>query len=132
MAKIVLVDDDRAGCLILTAMLRLDGHRTVTAYDAMSGFTAVTRENPDLILLDLSMPAGGGFSVVERMRRLPRLAHIPIIVITGTDDSVNRDLFTEIGARAFLVKPVQGAELRAAVSAALRDSSQGAAESGRE
>ena len=122
MAKIVIVDDDRAGCLFLTSVLKLDGHITLTAYDALSGFTAITREKPDLILLDLSMPAGGGFSVVDRMRRMPRLENIPIIVITGTDDSTNRDRSAVAGAKAFLVKPIDGAELRAAVTAALQSS----------
>jgi DNA-binding response OmpR family regulator len=119
MAKIVLVDDDRAGCLFLSAALKPDGHNVLTAYDAMSGFTLLMRERPDLLVLDLSMPAGGGFSIVERMHRFPALATIPVIVITGTDDGLNRDRATEIGAAAFLVKPIDGPELRSAVAAAL-------------
>jgi DNA-binding response OmpR family regulator len=119
MAKIVLVDDDRAGCLFLSAALRPDGHKVLTAYDAMSGFALLIRERPDLLVLDLSMPAGGGFSIAERMSRIPALAGIPVIVITGTDDGANRDRAAELGAAAFLVKPIDGAELRTAVAEAL-------------
>src|SRR5688572_15790984 len=97
MAKIVLIDDDRVGCLALQAALKPDHHSISTAYDAMSGFTLLMRERPDLLILDLSMPAGGGFSVLERMRRMPKLASIPVIVITGTDDTVSRDRSTELG-----------------------------------
>ena len=119
MAKIVLVDDDRAGCLFLAAALKPDGHSVFAAYDAMSGFTLLMREHPDLLILDLSMPAGGGFSVVDRMRRFPKLADIPIIVITGTDDPVNRERSAELGAAAFMLKPIAGPDLRAAVNAVL-------------
>ena len=59
---------------------------------------------------------------MERMHRMPSLACIPIVVITGTDDAVNRDRSGEIGAAAFLVKPIEGAALRVAVDGALRQS----------
>ena len=119
MAKIVIIDDDRAGCLFLAAGLKIDGHTIATAYDAMSGFTLVLRERPDLLILDLSMPAGGGSSVAERMRRIPAVSGIPILVITGTDDAVNRTRATEMGAVGFLLKPLSGQDLRLAVDAAL-------------
>ena len=122
MAKIVVVDDDRAGCLILAAALQAGGHRVSSAYDAMGGFSVVMRECPDLLVLDLLMPAGGGFSVADRMRHIPKLATTRIIVITATDDPANRTRATEIGAAAFLLKPVDGQTLRQAVDDVLRRS----------
>jgi DNA-binding response OmpR family regulator len=117
--KVLVVDDDRATCAILAAALKGDGRTVLVAYDAMSGFSMAMRERPDLIVLDLSMPAGGGFSIHERMSKIPSLATTPLVVITATDNAVNRERAAAIGAIAFLVKPVNGAELSGVVTAAL-------------
>ncbi|HEX3702312.1 MAG TPA: response regulator [Vicinamibacterales bacterium] len=117
--KILVVDDDRATCAILAAALKGDGRTVLIAYDAMSGFSMAMRERPDLIVLDLSMPAGGGFSIHDRMSKIPSLANTPLVVITATDNAVNRERATAIGAIAFLVKPVNGDELSGVVTAAL-------------
>jgi CheY-like chemotaxis protein len=118
MPKIVVVDDDRGTCLLISAALKRDGRQIFTAYDAMGGFTLVMRERPDLLILDLSMPAGGGFSIADRMRRIPALAQIPILVITATDDPIQRTRAEEIGAVAFVLKPIDAVELRRVVDTA--------------
>lgn len=117
--KILVVEDDRATCAIVAAALKAEGRTVLVAYDAMSGFAMAMRERPDLVVLDLSMPAGGGFSIHERMNKIPALVSTPVVVITATDNAANRDRATAIGAVAFLVKPVNGDELRGAVDAAL-------------
>jgi DNA-binding response OmpR family regulator len=119
MYKIVLVDDDRAGCHMLSAALKSEYHSISAAYDAHSGFALVLRECPDLLILDLSMPAGGDLSLVEKMRKIPELADIPIIVVTATDDRLNRAQASAMGASALLSKPIDGRELRMSVSEAL-------------
>jgi DNA-binding response OmpR family regulator len=70
--KILIVDDDRTSCSILSGRLTAAGHKTLTAFDAMSGFTSIMRERPDLVILDLGMPAGGGFSVAQADACHPR------------------------------------------------------------
>jgi CheY-like chemotaxis protein len=118
MRKIVVVDDDRGTCLLISGALKQQGRQILAAYDAMGGFALVMRERPDLLILDLSMPAGGGFSVVERMGRIPALAQIPILVITATDDPIQRTRADEIGAVGFVLKPIDGVELRRIVDTA--------------
>jgi len=103
----------------LTAVLKAAGYSVVSAYDAMSGFTIAMKERPDLVVMDPSMPAGGGFSVLDRMKKIPALAMTPTIVMTASDDAANRERATAIGAIAFLVKPVNGDELRQLVAANL-------------
>ena len=104
--KILIVDDDRISCSILSGRLTAVGHKTVSAFDAMSGFTSIMRERPDLVILDLGMPAGGGFSVAQRMRAIPAVASTPIIIITANDDAGNRERATALGAVAFVPKPL--------------------------
>jgi DNA-binding response OmpR family regulator len=60
---------------------------------------------------------GGGFSIHQRMSKIPALVSTPLVVITATDSAANRDRATAIGAVAFLVKPVNADELRGAVAA---------------
>lgn len=71
---------------------------------------AARRERPDLILLDLGLPAGDGFVVMDRLRALPELEMVPVVVITARDP-VEGEKAVERGARAFLLKPFQGGEL---------------------
>ena len=101
------------------AMLKSRGYTTVAAYDAMSGFTAAIRERPALLVVDLSMPAGGGFSILERMKTFPALASTPAIVITSQDEVPIRERASALGAIAFLVKPVKADELLNIVAATL-------------
>jgi CheY-like chemotaxis protein len=117
--KVLVIDDDRATCAALAAVLKAAGHTVVSAYDAMSGFSMAMRERPDLLLLDLSMPAGGGFSIHDRMAKIPSLANTQIVVITASDSPANRERAEAIGAVAFLVKPVDIDQLRGVVAAAL-------------
>ena len=104
--KILIVDDDRTSCSILSGRLNAAGHQTLTAFDAMSGFTSIMRERPDLVILDLGMPAGGGFSVAQRMRAIPTVARTPIIIVTASDDEPTRERARSIGATAFVPKPL--------------------------
>jgi two-component system chemotaxis response regulator CheY len=113
------VDDDRTTCIAVMAMLKAGGYAPVSAYDAMSGFSTAVRERPALVVVDLSMPAGGGFSILERMKTIPALASTPAIVITSQDEDSVRERASALGAIAFLVKPVDPDELRRVVAEAL-------------
>jgi CheY-like chemotaxis protein len=104
--------------LLIAGALKGEGRQIFSAYDALGGFSLVMREQPDLLILDLTMPAGGSFSVVDRMRRIPALSQIPILVMTATDDPIQRTRATEIGAVGFVLKPIDGVELRRIVDTA--------------
>jgi len=89
------------------------------ATDAISAISVAQQEEPDVVILDIGLPAGDGFMVMERMSHLRRLATIPIIILTGRDPSTNRQRALDAGVQAFLQKPVDNDVLLAAIRKAL-------------
>ncbi|MHB1034119.1 MAG: response regulator [Pirellulales bacterium] len=83
---VLIADDDRDLVRILSMRCRQLGARVIAAYDAMTALTLVHQERPDVIILDIKMPAGSGLSVCEMLAADGRFASIPIIVITGRAD----------------------------------------------
>ncbi len=81
--KILVVDDDVNIVKILSLNLKLEGFEVVTAFDGCTAVMQAHRQQPDLILLDVMMPAGDGFSVVEKLRTSTKTFHIPIAIISA-------------------------------------------------
>jgi CheY-like chemotaxis protein len=79
--KILVIEDDPVARADLQARLKAQGYTVALAADAASALTVVNRERPDLILLDLGLPAGNGFLVLERLRKIEALAAIPVLVL---------------------------------------------------
>jgi DNA-binding response OmpR family regulator len=117
--KILVIEDDPVARADLQARLAAQGYIVALAADAASALTVVNRERPDLILLDLGLPAGDGFLVLERLRKIKALAAIPVLVITGRSDPETRKRVEAMGVAPVLVKPVQTEVLLAAVRAAV-------------
>jgi DNA-binding response OmpR family regulator len=113
--KILIVDDDPDVRLGLHVRLKANQYETFVASDAMMAISEARKIQPDLVILDLGLPAGGGLSVLERMRANTYLATIPIIVVSAKDPAVNREESLKHGARAFLQKPVKKEALLAAI-----------------
>jgi CheY-like chemotaxis protein len=82
-SKILVVDDDRDFLKLMMVWLKREGYDVAVAADGVSGIAAARKESPDLIVLDVEMPAGGGATTLERMRSLVPLAATPIVVVTG-------------------------------------------------
>lgn len=116
---ILIVDDDTELRLGLHIRLKANGYKVVFAVDGVSSISAARTHMPDLIILDLGLPAGDGFTVMERLGASDTMSLIPIIVLSARDRAVNRDRALKAGARAFLQKPVETAELLATVRHAL-------------
>jgi len=104
--KVLLVDDDKDLLRTLSVRLKADGYKVVFAADGISAISVARKEEPDIIILDLSLPGGGGFTVMERLRSLLPLAQIPIIVLTARDILGNKERSLNAGAQALLLKPV--------------------------
>ncbi|HXM91406.1 MAG TPA: response regulator [Candidatus Dormibacteraeota bacterium] len=117
--KILIVEDDADVRLGLHVRLKANHYDVFFAVDALSSLTAARKHEPDLILLDLGLPAGDGFVVMDRLKAVPALAIIPIIVVSGRSGAANRDRALKAGAKAFLEKPVDNAELLAVIRQAL-------------
>jgi len=124
--KILIVDDDQGFLLGLDALLKLAGYAVVSASDGITALSVARQESPDLILLDLGLPAGNGFLFLEWIKQLAPLATIPVIVVTAQDPSQSKDWSLKRGALAFLQKPVENKTLLAVVRRALRPSSAAA------
>jgi putative two-component system response regulator len=113
--KILIVEDDDDVSRGLRVIFRAQNYVTVVAGDAVTAISQAKSENPDLIVLDLGIPAGDGYLVMERLGNIDSLASIPVIVFTARDEEGHRERALEAGAKAFFQKPVEPGELLAAI-----------------
>jgi two-component system OmpR family response regulator len=104
--KVLIVDDDKDVLRGLGIRLKANGYNVFFAADGISAISAARKEDPEVIILDIGLPAGDGFSVMERLRSLLPVAHIPIIILTARDMPGNKERALNAGAQAFLQKPV--------------------------
>lgn len=114
MKKILIVEDDAKIAAALRIRLEAGGYETVTAGDGFSGLKLAVAHKPQLILLDIMMPVGMGFSVAERLKDLG-CGDIPIIFITASKRAGLRRTAQRLGAAGFFEKPYDADELLAAV-----------------
>jgi DNA-binding response OmpR family regulator len=120
--KILIVDDERD--IVKGLMIRLQGagYDVVTAFDGAQGVFMAHKEKPDLILLDIRMPAGNGFSVAQRLKRSIHTFTIPVIFLTGSPEKNAEDKAMALGARFYIKKPYDPEELLDAIKRALEES----------
>lgn len=123
--QILIIDDHADTRLLVSARLKKHGYDTVFAADALQAIAVARQTQPDAILLDLGLPGGNGFIVLERLKTNTALSRIPVIILT-TDESPESELKgLETGAVAFLHKPVQEEALIAAVECAVGSVAEG-------
>jgi len=119
MDRILVVDDNPTIRKGLSVRLRANDYEVLFAEDAISATAALVTERPDLVILDLGLPGGDGFVVMERLQRNDRLSSIPVIVLTGRELAGNRHRALQAGATAFFQKPVEDSTLLFAIRKAL-------------
>jgi DNA-binding response OmpR family regulator len=118
-AKIMVVDDDADLRQALSLRLRANNFDTVNVCDGYSAIAMAQKEHPNLIILDLGLPAGDGFAVLKNLQQYPALSVIPVIVLTARDPEGNEKRTLESGAVAFFQKPVDNEELLGTIRASL-------------
>jgi DNA-binding response OmpR family regulator len=113
--KIIIIEDDPDVRLGYHIRLKANNYDTFFAADGLASMTEARKNQPDLIILDLGLPAGDGFAVMERLKASTQLAVIPIIVVSARDPRENGDRALKAGAKAYLQKPVDNDELLAVI-----------------
>jgi len=116
---ILIVDDDPDMRRGLGTRLKSNGYEVAFAGDGITAVSAALREKPDLILLDLGLPGGDGFVVMQRLGSLAPLMGVPIIVVSAREPSMNQRKSIQAGAQRYFQKPVDIDELLVAVADAL-------------
>jgi CheY-like chemotaxis protein len=113
--KILIVEDDADTRKALNLRLRFNDFDTVYAVDGFSAVSAAAREHPDVILLDIGLPAGDGFMVMERLKANEALAAIPVIILTGRERKGNFQRAMQAGCFAYFEKPADNDALLTAI-----------------
>ena len=104
--KILVADDDNTLLLLLFKRLSQAGHQVLTALDGDQAMRQATREAPDLILLDIMLPAGGGMGVLKKLKSSTRTMQIPVIAMTASENPALRSEVAASGVEGFLIKPL--------------------------
>jgi CheY-like chemotaxis protein len=118
--KILVVDDEEDIVRGLKIRLRGNGYDVVSASDPIQGISMVRKEEPDLIILDIRMPAGGGFNLAERLKLFTDTRTIPIIILTGSSETAHELKAKELGIRYYMRKPYDPKKLLDVVEKALK------------
>jgi len=117
--KILVVDDDQKFVFSVAKYLIGHGYHLLTAYDAVYGMKHACNEEIALIILDLGLPGGGGFAMLENLRKLPKTICIPIIISTANISGGVEEKVREMGANDFIVKPYDLEKLLAMIKTIL-------------
>lgn len=126
--RLLLVDDDKELCSLLTEYLSAEGYRVDSAYNAQQALEKLQSQSYGLMVLDIMMPGTTGLELLQQIR--PRHA-LPVIMLTGRGDEIDRILGLEMGADDYLSKPCNPRELLARIRAVLRRMSPQAPVEGR-
>ncbi len=117
--KILVVDDEKPIVEILKYNLEKEGFQVVTAFDGETALRMVEAESPDVIVLDIMLPAKDGFTVCREIRQR---RDVPIIMLTAREMEVDKVLGLELGADDYVTKPFSAREVTARIKAILRRS----------
>ena len=122
MAKknIFVVEDEEDILDLIRHHLTKEGFVVATATDGLAAVKAISRKPPDLVLLDLMLPGLDGLEVCRRLKKDPKTAEIPVLMVTAKDEESDVVAGLELGADDYIVKPFRMKELVARVRTALR------------
>ena len=125
--KILIVDDDAVIVGTISLKLKGKGYQILTASDGSEAVKVVRKENPDLIVLDITFPPDvsgvpwDGFRIMEWVHHMDEAQRIPVIIISGSDPEKYKGRSEEIGAAAYFQKPVDHDELMEVIDRTLQE-----------
>lgn len=109
--KILVIDDMPNIVTMVKARLGASGYEVITATDGQKGLAYAYSEKPDLIILDVVMPAGGGYSVYSKLRMSSKTRSIPVIFLTAKDRPEDEAIAYQLGAQYYIKKPYKPEKL---------------------
>ncbi len=109
--EILIIEDDYDLSALIIRHLRSADYNVLNVGDAIQGVQFARKEIPDLIVLDLMIPGGGGLVVLERLNQIPETQSIPVVVLTGVQDTETKKKVLRLGAVEYLEKPYNAQEL---------------------
>ena len=121
-AMILVVDDSRTILHAFKTMLESAGYQTLSALDGVQAVYVAKHQVPDLILMDIVMPHMNGFEATRILTNDAKTSHIPVIMVSGTDQATDRAWSTRVGAKGFLAKPVRKDLLLTTINSVLAQS----------
>ncbi|MBU2536358.1 MAG: response regulator [Chloroflexi bacterium] len=109
--KVMIVEDNPQNMKLIEMLLRSKSYVLLKAYDGEEALDIATREEPDLIVMDMQLPRMSGIEVTKRLRQMPVFSHTPIIALTAYAMRGDKERFLEAGCNAYLSKPISTREL---------------------
>ncbi|HDR90323.1 MAG TPA: response regulator [Bacteroidetes bacterium] len=105
-AKILVIDDSNTNVVLLDVVLQKEGYEVITASSAREALAYLEKDKPDLILLDILMPQTNGLELLEKIRQEPKLADLPVIMITAVGNENYKEKAQKLGAVDYFEKPI--------------------------
>lgn len=119
MARILVIEDNRANMKLAVLLLRNASHQPLCAVDAETGLTLARTERPDLILMDIQLPGMDGLAATALLKQDPATAGIPVIALTAMAMKADQEKSAVAGCDAYIAKPLRYLELYAAIDGLL-------------
>lgn len=119
MPKILLVEDNEMNSDMLSRRLQRKGHQVIIAVDGVQGVELAQAQNPDLILMDMSLPVMDGWQATQKLKSTPETHSIPIIALTAHAMAGDREKCLEVGCDDYDTKPVDFSRLLGKIQALL-------------
>jgi DNA-binding NtrC family response regulator len=117
MKTILIVDDERDFCTLLSDSLSMEGYRVLTAHNGRKALERVAKETPDLVFLDIKMPGMNGIEVLKRIKKVKEETPVIILTAYGTLETARKAM--KLGADDYVTKPVDHSLLKSLVKEAL-------------
>ncbi|NQT32141.1 MAG: response regulator transcription factor [Candidatus Omnitrophica bacterium] len=114
--KILIIEDDQGYALMLQKLLVEKGYNVLLVYDTVFGTRAARTEKPDLVILDIGLPGGGGLNVLENLRMSTFTSNLPVIILSATSEEETKQKAFDKGAIEYIEKPFSIPDLLKVVS----------------
>lgn len=123
--RILYIEDNPENRLLVRRVLEAEGYTVFEAVDGPSGLESAGEMNPDLILLDISLPEMDGYTLAERFQDMPELKGVPVLAVTANVMKGDRERTLAAGCSDYIAKPIDIDRLPRQIEGALRKSGQG-------